>query len=138
MLSDVFAFSPTELNFNAGGQAEVVSGQVVSGNYYSALGVPALVGRTITDADDNAGVTPVAVLSHRFWTNRFGNDPSVVGKQVNINNVAFTIVGVTPARLFGHEQRRFRAGRLHSYRMGAADPRRAKQHGGRRAFGGCG
>ena len=81
-LSDVFAFSPMDLNFNAGGQAEVVSGQVVSGNYYSALGVPAVVGRTITDEDDKAGVTPVAVLSHRFWTNRFGADPSVVGRQV--------------------------------------------------------
>ncbi len=101
VLSDVFAFSPMELNFNAGGQAEVVSGQVVSGNYYSALGVPAIAGRTITDADDNAGSTPVAVLSHRFWTNRFGNDPSVIGKQVNINNVAFTIVGVTPAGFTG-------------------------------------
>jgi len=95
VLSDVFAFSPMDLNFNAGGHAEVVSAQVVSGNYYSALGVPAAAGRTITDADDNAGVTPVAVLSHRFWTNRFGADPSVVGKQVNINNVAFTIVGVS-------------------------------------------
>ena len=101
MLSDVFAFSPMELNFNAGGQAEVVSGQVVSGNYYNALGVPAIVGRTISDADDNPGATPVAVLSHRFWTNRFGNDPSVIGKQVNINNVAFTIVGVTPAGFSG-------------------------------------
>src|ERR1041384_4094009 len=100
-LSDVFAFSPMELNFNAGGQAEVVSGQVVSGNYYSALGVPAVVGRTIADADDNASVTPVAVLSHRFWTNRFGGDPSVVGKQVNINNVAFTVIGVTSAGFTG-------------------------------------
>ena len=51
-LSDVFAFSSVEMNLNAGGQAEVVSGQVVSGNYYSGLGVPAIVGRTITDADD--------------------------------------------------------------------------------------
>src|SRR6185503_15161606 len=70
-LSEIFAFSPLEVNFNAGGQAEVVSAQVVSGNYYSALGVPALIGRTITDADDNAGATPVAVLSHRFWASRF-------------------------------------------------------------------
>ena len=100
-LSDVFAFSPMGLNFNAGGQAEVVSGQVVSGNYYSVLGVPAVVGRTITDEDDKAGVTPVAVLSHRFWTNRFGADPSVVGKQVNINNVAFTVIGVTSAGFTG-------------------------------------
>ena len=95
VLSDVFAFAPVEMNLNAGGQAEVVSGQVVSGNYYAALGVPAYVGRTITDTDDNAAATPVAVLSHRFWTNHFAGDPSVVGKQVNINNVAFTVVGVT-------------------------------------------
>jgi predicted permease len=100
-MSDVFAFSPMDFNLNAGGQAEVVSGQVVSGNYYSALGVPAIVGRTITDADDNAGVTPVAVLSHQLWTTRFGSDPSIVGKQVNINNVAFTVVGVTPAGFTG-------------------------------------
>jgi len=101
VVSDVFAFSPMDMNLNAGGQAEVVTGQVVSGNYYSALGVPAIVGRTITDADDNLGATPVAVLSHRLWSTRFGSDPSVVGKQVNINNVAFTIVGVTPAGFIG-------------------------------------
>ena len=95
VVSDVFAFSTMDLNIDVGGQAEVVSGQVVSGNYYSALGVPAIVGRTITDADDNAGVTPVAVFSHRFWTTRFGSDPSIVGKQVNINSVAFTVIGVT-------------------------------------------
>jgi predicted permease len=103
-LSDVFAFSPLEVNFNAGGQAEVVSAQAVSGNYYSALGVPAVIGRTITEADDNAGATPVAVLSHRFWTNRFNSDAGVVGKQVNINNVAFTIAGVTPPGFTGTSQ----------------------------------
>ena len=101
VVSDVFAFAPVDLTLNAGGQAEVVSGQVVSGNYYSALGVPALVGRTITDADDNAGVTPVAVLSHRLWTTRFNSDPAIAGKQVNINNVAFTVIGVTPAGFAG-------------------------------------
>lgn len=103
-LSDVFAFSPVDINLNAGGQAEVVSGQAISGNYYSALGVPAFIGRTITDSDDNAGVTPVAVLSHSFWTTRFSGDRSVVGRQVNINNVAFTIVGVTPPAFLGTMQ----------------------------------
>ena len=103
-LSDIFAFSPIDINFNAGGQAEVVSAQAVSGNYYSALGVPALIGRTISDADDNAAATPVAVLSHRFWANRFGSDPSVVGKHVNINNVPFTIAGVTAPEFSGTSQ----------------------------------
>jgi predicted permease len=103
-VSDVFAFYPTEVNFNAGGQAEVVSAQVVTGNYYSALGVPALIGRTITEADDNAAATPIVVLSHRFWMSRFNGDPSALGKQVNINNVAFTIAGVTPPGFSGTAQ----------------------------------
>src|SRR5258705_9954184 len=103
-LSDVFAFASVDLNLNAGGQAEVVSGQVVSGNYYSTLGVPALIGRTITDAEDNARTMPVAVLSHRFWTSRFSADKGIVGRQVNLNNVAFTIVGVTPPGFEGTGQ----------------------------------
>lgn len=101
VLSDVFAFAPIEVNLNAGGQAEVVSGQVVSGNYYSALGVPAVIGRTINDSDDNLSAPPVAVISHNFWTVRFGSDPSIVGRQVNINNVGFTIVGVSAAKFEG-------------------------------------
>jgi predicted permease len=100
-VAEVFAFAPMELNVNANGQAEVVNGQVVSGNYFSALGVPAIAGRTLTDADDNLGATPAAVLSHHFWTTRLGSDASIVGKQININNVAFTVVGVTPAGFTG-------------------------------------
>ncbi|HEY6805738.1 MAG TPA: ABC transporter permease [Pyrinomonadaceae bacterium] len=94
-LSDAFGFSEVDMNLNTGGQVEVVRGQVVSGNYYSALGVPAVLGRTINDSDDNPAAAPVAVLSHRYWTTRFGSDPSIIGKQVNLNNVAFTIAGVS-------------------------------------------
>jgi predicted permease len=104
VLSDVFAFGNVSLNLNADGQADVVSGQAVSGNYYAALGVQAALGRTITDSDDNAAASPVAVLSHRYWQRRFGSDPSVVGKQVSLNNVAFTIVGVTPPGFEGTMQ----------------------------------
>ena len=96
MLSDVFAFGDMNVNVSAGGRAEVASGQAVSGNYYEGLGVGALVGRTITDDDDRAAAQPVAVLSHRYWQRRFGGDPTVVGRQINLNNVAFTVVGVTP------------------------------------------
>lgn len=104
VLSDVFAFGSVDINLNTGGQAEVVNGQAISGNYYSALGVPAFIGRTITDADDNLAVTPVAVLSHQFWTNRFNGDAAVIGRQVNINNIAFTIIGVTPQGFAGTMQ----------------------------------
>ena len=68
VVSDVCAFYPLELNLNAGGQAEVVQGGIVSGNYFTVLGVPAIVGRTITDADDNAAATPVAVPVGRCRT----------------------------------------------------------------------
>jgi predicted permease len=95
-LSDLFAFSNVSVNVNADGQAEVVAGQTVSGNYYEGLRVEALLGRMLTDEDDKAGATPVAVISHRYWQRRFGGDPDIVGRQVNINNIAFTIVGVSP------------------------------------------
>jgi predicted permease len=95
-LSEVFAFGTLSLNVNAFGQADVASGQAVSGNYYTALGVPAVVGRTLTDDDDNAAAPPVAVITHRYWHSRFDGDPAVIGKQINLNNNAFTVVGVTP------------------------------------------
>jgi len=103
-LSDVFGFGQISVNLNSGGQAEVVNAQAVSGNYFSALGVPAYVGRTITDTDDNAGVTPVAVISHQYWMSRFSGDQSVVGRQVNLNNIPFTIIGVTPPGFSGTMQ----------------------------------
>jgi predicted permease len=104
VLSDVFAFGTVVMNMNSGGQAEVVQGQAVSGNYYAALGVPAFLGRTINESDDNASATPVAVLTHRYWQRRFAGDRGVVGHQVNLNNVAFTIIGVTPPGFEGTNQ----------------------------------
>ncbi len=103
-LSDVFAFSPVDINLNTGTQAEVVDGQAVSGNYYAALGVPAFIGRTLNDSDDSASSTPAAVLGYKYWSRQFGSDTSVIGRQVNINNVAFTIVGVTPPGFEGTAQ----------------------------------
>jgi predicted permease len=91
------------LTANADGRAEVVSGQAVSGNYYAGLGVDALVGRTLTDEDDHPSASPVAVLSYRYWQKRFNGDASVIGKTLNLNNVAFTIIGVTPQGFEGTE-----------------------------------
>jgi predicted permease len=103
-LSDVFAFGNVSLNVNANGQADVASGQAVSGNYYAGLGVRAIIGRTLTDEDDQAAASPAAVLSCRYWQQRFGGDPAVVGKQINLNNVAFTVIGVTPPGFEGTMQ----------------------------------
>jgi predicted permease len=94
-MSDIFAFGGVGVNLSADGQAEVANSQAVSGNYFSALGVQPAVGRLLTDEDDKAGAPPVAVLSHRYWHKRFSGDPSVVGKQINLNNLSFTIIGVS-------------------------------------------
>ena len=101
-LSDMFAFAPIEqLNVNVDGQAEIASGQFVSGGYYDGLGVQALLGRTLTNGDDKAQAEPVAVITHRYWERRFERDPGVVGRSIKVNNVAFTIIGVTPREFFG-------------------------------------
>ena len=94
-LSDVFAFGNVNLNVNIDGQADVATGQAVSGNYFTGLGVQSAAGRLLTDEDDKANATPAAVISHRYWQKRFGGDAAVVGKQINLNNVAFTVVGVS-------------------------------------------
>ena len=103
-LSDVFAFGGVGLNVSADGQADVAAGQAVSGNYYAGLGVKAAIGRTITDEDDKVSASPVAVLSFRYWQKRFNGEAAIVGKQINLNNVAFTVVGVTPPGFDGTGQ----------------------------------
>ena len=102
VLTELFAFAPLEqLNANVDGQAEVASGLVVSGGYFTGLGVQSRLGRTLTAEDDRPGAPPVAVLSYRYWERKFGADLAVIGKQINLNNVAFTIIGVTPQEFTG-------------------------------------
>src|SRR6266542_2814241 len=82
--------------------AESMQQQRVSGNFFSVLGVNAVVGRALTEADDNqANGQPGAVISYEYWRRRFGLDPQVVGRQVTVNNTALTIVGVAPPGFFG-------------------------------------
>jgi predicted permease len=94
-VSDLIAFASVSLNVNVDGEADISYGQAVSGNYYSALGVQPAIGRVLTDEDDKPNATPVTVLSHRYWHKRFAANPEVIGKQINLNNVAFTVVGVS-------------------------------------------
>lgn len=105
-LSDVFAYAPfNQINLLVDGQPEAsVLGQLVSGTYYSGLGVPAVLGRTLTPEDDQQSAEPVAVISHRYWQNRFSGDPAVIGKTVQVNKVATTIIGVTPPGFAGAMQ----------------------------------
>jgi predicted permease len=94
-LSDLVAYGNVSLNVNADGQADVATGQAVSGNYFTALGVQPILGRVLNDDDDKPAASPAAVISYRYWQRRFAGQIGVVGKQINLNNLAFTIVGVT-------------------------------------------
>ncbi len=109
-LSDLFTFAPMHnLTAVIGDQAEVIEGQAVSGRYFNALGVPAGVGRAITNEDDKPGAPPVVVLSHRFWQQRFAGNRDVLGQQIKLNKTFFTIIGVTPASFNGTSQVDYRA-----------------------------
>jgi predicted permease len=90
-----------DANIVADGTAERAGGMYVSGGYFAGLGVPAFLGRTIDESDDVAGATPVAMLSYRYWQDRFGGDPNVLGKRIDVNKVGFTVVGVTPPGFTG-------------------------------------
>ena len=81
--------------------AEPLAGEMVSGNYFSTLGVEPLRGRLLAPADDVPGAVPAAVISFRAWERHFGSDPSVVGRTVSMNDVATTIVGITPPGFYG-------------------------------------
>jgi len=101
-LSDLIAFAPIyELTAVTNEQAEVVRGQAVSGDYFAGLGVEPLLGRGITNTDDQGAASPVVVLSHRYWQERFGANPAVIGQQLKLNQLPFTIIGVTPPAFTG-------------------------------------
>jgi predicted permease len=89
------AYGEVALSVEADGQTlPLVAGQLVSGNYFSTLGVDTVLGRTIDPDDVHAESHPVAVVSHSFWKNQFGSDASVIGKRIRLCGRPFTVIGV--------------------------------------------
>jgi predicted permease len=104
VFSDLIAFDadPASISWNRAGQGELVQGQFVSGNFFSALGVRPALGRSFVPEEDKVpGTHPVVVLSHRFWQQRFGGDRGVLGKELTLNGTVFTVAGVAPAGFSG-------------------------------------
>jgi predicted permease len=100
----VFGRFGVALSFGYQGQTERIPGELVTGNYFEVLGVPAAIGRTFTNDDDRIpGGHPLAVLSYDFWTERFNADPAVLGRSIIVNNHAFTIIGVSAKGFDGVE-----------------------------------
>jgi predicted permease len=79
---------------DADAAAERVSGARVSANTFSLLGTRPLIGRDFTEADEQRGADPVALLSHGLWQARYGGDNSILGRSIRINLMAYTVIGV--------------------------------------------
>jgi macrolide transport system ATP-binding/permease protein len=102
VFSNVFAFRKTgQLNVSVNGQADAVSGEYVSGDYFRGLAIPPAAGRLLVVDDDRAGAPAVAVVSLALAQARFGGAANAAGASILINNLPFTVVGVTPPEFFG-------------------------------------
>jgi putative ABC transport system permease protein len=100
------AWGSERFDLAAGGQTDFVEGLWASGRLFDVLGVPAMLGRTFTAADDARGGGPdgpVAVIGYRFWQRHYGGVAGVIGQSITLNRLSFTIVGVTPPGFFGPE-----------------------------------
>jgi predicted permease len=98
-----FTLAPMSLRTN-GGDPQRTFGQLVSGNFFSALGVRPALGRAfIPEEDTTPNGHPVVVISDSFWQHRFGGDPSIVGRTVMLNGVAYTVIGIAPPEFRGTE-----------------------------------
>jgi predicted permease len=98
----VFAWSGDRFDLSRAGQTEFVDGAYISGRGFDVLGVSAVRGRVLQPADDGSGGdAAVAVISHRLWQQRFSGEDDAIGRQLRIERVPFTIVGVMPPGFFG-------------------------------------
>ena len=96
----VGAFGDLSVNLTGAGEPEQLEGQLVTANVFSLLGVPAALGRTFADGEDQTGRENVAVLSDALWKRRFNRDPGIINRTVTLNGESFTVVGVMPAGFF--------------------------------------
>jgi len=78
---------------------EQLNGAYLSGNTFEVLGIGALIGRTLTSDDGKPGAPLVFVMSYKLWANRFGTDPSLIGRTFTLDGVPTTLIGVMPPRV---------------------------------------
>ncbi len=89
-------FSQSTVNIAGGGDPESVGAEIVSSEYFPALHVAVLRGRTFAPGDDEPGRQPVAVLAYDLWQRRFVGDSAVIGRAVTVNGLPLTIIGIAP------------------------------------------
>lgn len=103
VFESLFGFRPLDrVNVTIHGHPRALAAEMVSGNYYSALGVRPQIGRGIQESDDGAvGSGPVVVISDRLWKNQFNRSRDAIGKHILVNMTPMTIVGVNPPGFTG-------------------------------------
>jgi putative ABC transport system permease protein len=97
LFASTAAYWTASANLGAdGAEPERVPRAGVTNGFFAVLGVQPFLGRTFVPEEDKPGITSVAIISHGLWKRRFGSDPGIVGKQVQISSRAITVVGVMP------------------------------------------
>jgi len=92
----VGAFKPDSFNLTGFGDPIRLDGIKASAGFFPALGVPPLIGRTYTQEEEEPGHELEVVLSHSLWLERFGGDPAVLGRSINLNGLPYNVIGVMP------------------------------------------
>jgi predicted permease len=101
-IRELIAARMVPFNVGPAGRPERTFGMLVSGNYFSALGLKPALGRFLRPEEvERAGGDPVAVISHAFWQTRLAGAPGVIGETVRVNDTPLTIVGIAPAGFQG-------------------------------------
>lgn len=96
-LDGAAAWSKVSLTISTGGEGVALYGNIVSGNFFSVLGVRPALGRFFSDDEDRTPLaSPVVVVSHSYWQTHLGADPGVIGKTVLVNGNPYTLIGVAP------------------------------------------
>ena len=102
VISGVVARAGLPVSVSWNGQTERARAEIVSGNLFEVLGVPAAIGRAFTPEDDGApGAHPVVMLSHDYWVRRFAGDPGILNVKVAINGHPMIVIGIAPAGFRG-------------------------------------
>ena len=102
--SSMAMYRNQDYNFIGTGEAERLSGYMISADFFSTLGVRPILGRTFRVDDDHPGAAPVVILGGGFWILKFGSSLEIIGKPIILNGTSYTIVGVIPAgfAFYGH------------------------------------